>query len=100
MEEAAQNTIINTMIKRQRPNLHIPPHCNDCGLSLGIVEFLRKMFDQDPFDNSGFPFWQSDVSPNNPSEKTIKETAERLANGEIVGWYQGHGEIGPRSLRK
>lgn len=94
----AQNTIINTMIKRQRPNLHIPPHCNDCGLSLGIVEFLRKMFDQDPFDNSGFPFWQSDVSPNNPSEKTIKETAERLANGEIVGWYQGHGEIGPRAL--
>ena len=56
------------------------------------------MFDQDPFDNSGFPFWQSDVSPNNPSEKTIKETAERLANGEIVGWYQGHGEIGPRAL--
>ena len=33
-----------------------------------------------------------------PSKSTIKQTAERLARGEIVGWYQGHGEVGPRAL--
>lgn len=94
----AQNTIINTLIKKERPNLHIPPHCNDCGLSLGVVEFFRQMFNQEIFDSSGFPFWESDISPSNPTDKTIKETAEMLAQGKIVGWYQGHGEIGPRAL--
>ena len=94
----AQNTIINTEIKKIRPNLHIPPHCNDCGLSLGIVELLRKLYDQEPFDRSGFPFWQSDISPELPSKESIKKTAELLARGNIVGWYQGHGEVGPRAL--
>ena len=94
----AQNTIINTEIKKIRPNLHIPPHCNDCGLSLGIVELLRQLYDQEPFDRSGFPFWQSDISPEPPSKQTIKKTAELLAEGKIVGWYQGNGEIGPRAL--
>ena len=95
----AQNTIINTRLKKVRPNLHIPPHCNDDGLSLGIVEFLRKHYEQEQFDTKGFPFWQSDIKPSvEPSTKTIKKTAERLARGEIVGWYQGHGEVGPRAL--
>lgn len=95
----AQNTIINSKLKKERPNLHIPPHCNDEGLSLGIVEFLRKYYDQDPFDQTGFPFWQSDIKPKTtPTEKTIKKVAEKLARGEIVGWYQGSGEIGPRAL--
>lgn len=95
----AQNTIINSKLKKERPNLHIPPHCNDEGLSLGIVEFLRKYYEQDFFNISGFPFWQSDIKPKTlPSKKTIKKVAEKLAEGEIVGWYQGNGEIGPRSL--
>jgi carbamoyltransferase len=94
----AQNTIINSKIKKVRPNLHIPPHCNDCGLSLGIVEFLRKLYDQEPFDVSGFPFWQSDISPEPPSKQVIKNAAEHLAKGNIIGWYQGHGEVGPRAL--
>ncbi len=95
----AQNTVINTEIRKSRPNLHIPPHCNDSGLSLGAVEFLRKYYDQEEFDRTGFPFWQDDEAPSElPSKLTIKQTAERLARGEIVGWYQGHGEVGPRAL--
>lgn len=95
----AQNTVINTEIRKSRPNLHIPPHCNDSGLSLGAVEFLRKYYDQEEFDCTGFPFWQDDEAPSTlPSKSTIKQTAERLARGEIVGWYQGHGEVGPRAL--
>ena len=41
---------------------------------------------------------QDDEAPSRPSTKTIKDTAEQLAQGKIVGWYQGHGEIGPRAL--
>lgn len=95
----AQNTVINSEIKKVRPNLHIPPHCNDEGLSLGIVEFLRQYYDQEPFDNSGYPYWQSDENPGcNPSDEIIDKTAEFLAQGKIVGWYQGNGEVGSRAL--
>lgn len=95
----AQNTIINSRIKKERPNLVIPPHCNDEGLSLGAVELLRRIYDQDRFDTSGFPYWQDDEAPlDRPTTSTIKETAELLASGKIVGWYQGNGEIGPRAL--
>ena len=94
----AQNTIINKVLKDDIPNLVIPPHANDQGLSIGIIEYLRKEYNLDEFDRSNFPFWQDDQSVARPSTKTIKDTAELLAQGKIVGWYQGHGEIGPRAL--
>ena len=59
----AQNIIINTALKNKFPNLVIPPHCPDDGISLGCVEFLRQYYDQPPFDTSNFPFWQSDEAP-------------------------------------
>lgn len=95
----AQNTVVNTSLRRRFKNLHIPPHCPDDGLSLGCVEFLRMVFDQPKFDNSNFPYWQSDEPPDSsPTKETMKKTAEMLAKGKIVGWYQGNGEIGPRAL--
>ena len=95
----ALNTVINSKIRERVPGLVVPPHTNDTGMSLGLVEFLRQYYDQDEFDTSGFPFWQDDECPSeSPTEDTIQETAEMLANGMIVGWYQGHGEIGPRAL--
>lgn len=33
-----------------------------------------------------------------PDEVLIPETATAIANGEIVGWYQGRSEWGPRAL--
>jgi len=95
----AQNSVINGLLRKQFSNLVIPPHCPDDGLSLGLVEFLRKHFKQEPFENTNFPYWQDDVEPNSlPSLETINQTAELLAKGKIVGWYQGHGELGPRAL--
>jgi len=95
----AHNICINTSLKQKFPNMIIPPHCADEGLTLGCVEFLRKYYNQPPFSKKGFPFWQSDEAPKDkPKDKTIESIAEELANGKIVGWYQGNGEIGPRSL--
>lgn len=95
----AQNTIINSKIREKCDEIYIPPHCADEGLSLGCIEFLRREFQQEKFDTTGFPFWQSDEAPETrPSKETIKQTAEHLANGKIVGWYQGNGEVGPRAL--
>lgn len=99
----AQNSVLNTAIRDacslRNKRLIIPPHCSDEGLSLGIVEYLRQFYDQEEFDNSGFPFWQDDEAPDSvPTDETMQEVAEMLANGAIVGWYQGHGELGSRAL--
>ena len=95
----AHNVCVNTQLRKNFPNIVIPPHCADEGLSLGCVEFLRKYFEQPKFSKDNFPFWQSDVAPlNKPNKDLIKKTAEDLAQGKIIGWYQGHGEIGPRAL--
>ena len=95
----AQNVIWNTELKKHFPNLLIPPHSGDEGLSLGAIEWLRKKNNLPKFELKNFPYSQSDVSPkSSPTEQTIKRTAKLLAEGKIVGWYQGNGEIGPRAL--
>lgn len=94
----AQNTVYNYWLKREFPNLWIPPHCYDGGLSLGCLEFLRLYFNADKFDTNGFPYWQDDPCPELPTQRTIEETARLLSRGKIVGWMQGRGEIGPRAL--
>jgi len=95
----AQNCVINSKIKNNFKNLIIPPHCNDDGLSLGCIELLRLIFNQEKFDTNKFPYWQDDEDPTSiPNNQTIEKISEFLANGKIVGWYQGKGEIGPRAL--
>ena len=94
----AQNICVNSELRKVFKNLYIPPHNPDEGLSLGCVEFLRQLFKQPHFDNTGFPFWQDEISPEQPSDETIEKIAEYLAEGKIVGWFQGKGEIGPRAL--
>ena len=95
----AQNCNFNGKIRKTGQQVLIPPHANDCGLSLGAVEFLRRRFHEEPFSNEGFPFWQDDEAPEDePDDRTIEKAALQLSLGRIVAWYQGHGEIGPRAL--
>lgn len=94
----AQNSVLNSKIQKVFKNCIIPPHASDDGLSLGCIEFLRKLFDLEEFSREGFPFWQNDPCPEEPSDVTIKKAAEFLAQGKIVAWHQGRGEVGPRAL--
>ncbi len=94
----AQNCVFVGNAIEQGAKLTTIPHANDCGLSLGAVEFLRQHFHEEEFDSTGFPFWQDDEGTEEVSDDTIKTMAEEIASGNIVGWYQGHGEIGPRAL--
>lgn len=52
----AQNVIWNTKLKKKFPNLTITPHCNDEGLSLGIVEYLRQINNLPKFKPINFPY--------------------------------------------
>src|SRR5207253_4296731 len=33
-----------------------------------------------------------------PEDKLVKATAQRIADGKVVGWFQGRMEFGPRAL--
>ena len=95
----AQNVIWNSKLKKRFPNLHVAPHSIDEGLSLGGIEYLRQKHKLPKFKLEKFPYQQLDESPNEePTNKTIKIAAQALAEGKIVAWYQGNGEIGPRAL--
>ena len=96
---AALNVCWNTELKKIYKNLEIFPHCMDDGLSIGCIEWLRLKNNLEPTNCSNFPFIQMDESPKNePTDATIDFVAELLAQGKIVGWYQGHGEVGYRAL--
>ena len=92
----AQNVIWNTKLKEKYRNLRIPAHCADEGLSLGALEFLRRKNNIEEFT---VQYHQQDIAAETkPSDMTIAKVAHALKQGKIVGWYQGHGEIGPRAL--
>ena len=51
------------------------------------------------FELDDYPYCQTDIAPDDvPDGRTIREVVEALRDGKTVGWYQGHGEIGPRAL--
>lgn len=95
----AQNVIWNTKLLKEFPNLVVPPHSTDEGLSLGALEWMRVKNNLPKFTLPNFPFVQSDTAPlDEPSLDIIKEVARLLSIGKTVAWYQGHGEVGPRAL--
>lgn len=94
----AQNVLWNARLHESVPGLVIPPHSSDEGLSLGSLEWLRRHHGLEPFRWSGFPFVQEDEGAAEPSPATLDRVARLLAQGKVVGWYQGHGEAGPRAL--
>lgn len=87
------NTVINTEL-RKTYDIDILPHVYDGGLSVGALRYAVGH----NFDMNNFPYCQDDYAPEDVSDKTIEDAAELLAQGKIIGWYQGHGEIGPRAL--
>jgi carbamoyltransferase len=94
----AQNVIWNSKIRDYFPNLIIPPHCADDGLSLGAVEYLRIKNGIPEFNLNNFPYSQDDTSTDCVSDEIIAKTSQALSENKVVAWYQGNGEVGPRAL--
>lgn len=93
-----QNIVINTKLKEKFRNIEINPVGYDGGLSIGALEAVRQIFDYPKINIKNYPFIQEDECPEQPSQETIDKTAEMLAQGKVVMWYQGKGEAGPRAL--
>lgn len=95
----AQNVIWNTKLKKHFPNLIIPPHCGDDGLSLGGIKWLLSKHNLPIPDFKKFPYCQNDEITESPiTSETIERVSSMLAAGKTVAWYQGNGELGYRAL--
>ena len=98
----ALNIITNTKIldKQIFKDVFIPPCCNDSGLSIGAAAFLEwrkgnRISIHSPYlCNAGISvFNEADVSSD-----LIKQVAEIILSGGIIGVCNGNAEAGPRAL--
>lgn len=94
-------------------NIFIPPHCNDAGTSIGAALYLSSQTGhaRTNLDKPFIPYWRTEPSEEevllalqgtpfvHQKMDDINQTAAKLlADGEIIAYYQGASEIGPRAL--
>ena len=108
------NCLMNKCIIVETPfkEFFIQPIANDAGTSLGSSLYYYHQVLGHPrrfvFD---LPYWGSEFSDDQieavlkekgvnyrHSEKIARDTAVCIAQGKIVGWFQGRMEAGPRAL--
>ncbi len=112
----ALNSVANGRLVRETPfkEIFVQPSAGDAGASLGAAlrvwhevlgkgqegrwtmknaclgpEYTAEEY-RSALEGSGLDFHESGDAP--------REAAERIARGEIIGWYQGRMEYGPRAL--
>jgi carbamoyltransferase len=115
----ALNCVANGQILRNSPfkRLYVQPAANDAGGAIGAaalahVEYMGVRPDQDRLDSVylGPAYTSERIYPllqstgvryhdcRNDGDRLLQLAAEKLAEGKVVGWFQGRMEFGPRSL--
>jgi carbamoyltransferase len=114
----ALNCSANGVIKRSRlfKRVFVQPASGDDGTALGAALYVQRLKDPGfkPMKMTA-PLWGPDFSreeilqtlnsredcvvrPAESFQSLCREVAERLNEGQIVGWFQGRMEYGPRAL--
>ena len=91
----AQNVVWNRALLDAGRHPYIDPWAYDGGCSIGALHYLLDKHDIERSNH-----WeQDDEAPlGEPDGPLLTRVAELIANNKVVGWYQGHGEVGPRAL--
>ena len=118
----ALNGVANYRILKESSfeNIHIPPSPGDAGSAVGAAQYLyysyhnqkRKLDDstkriiENVYVGPSFSYDEIKQFLDNQNikyeilddEELIKNCAKLIADGNVVGWYQGKMEWGPRAL--
>ena len=118
----ALNGVANNRILKEGPfdNVHIPPSPGDAGSAVGCAQYLYHIYHKNPriiekniskiiseniyvgpsYSNDEIQkFLDSEnIQYEKLEHKLLSNTAQLIADGNIVGWYQGKMEWGPRAL--
>ena len=107
----ALNAITNRRILNETPyeELFIVPSCNDMGIPLGCAYYgyynLLQGAKRKPYvDYTGKEYQEQEILKALEGHDYVRcdditrEVAQRLSEGQVVGWFQGRSEYGPRAL--
>ncbi len=112
----AQNSVVNGKILRNTPfkNIYIPSATHDAGISMGAALFTQHVLlneERQPaimsaytgnrFTNSAIKdlLIQKGISfLELEDEELFDRVTNCMINGEVVGWFNGRAEFGPRAL--
>ncbi len=112
------NVLSNTILKQNdiAKNIHIPPFTNDSGLHFGAacygafknketvvlpdnIALLGKEYSDEEILESIEDYKDLiEYKKLDSIDQVCEETASLLNQGNIVGWFQGRSEFGPRAL--
>lgn len=112
----AFNCVANGKVLERTPfrQIYVPPAAGDAGLAIGAALFVHHQVLGQPrrfvMDHASWgPAFREEairqalerqglVAHQWPREQFVGEVAKRLAGGQVVGWFQGRMEWGPRAL--
>jgi len=118
----ALNGVANYKILSEGPfeNIHIPPSPGDAGSAVGAAQYLYYVYHKNSKDYSNSarliqenvyvgPSYDNDeiksfLDSNNikyqsfDTRTLLQKTAHLISDGNVIGWYQGKMEWGPRAL--
>ena len=104
------NCSMNGVVAREQmvKDLFVPPFANDAGVSVGAALYISEKKPKDRLRSAsmGPEFSDSNINstlrelgiPFESCEDISRKTAGLLEQGNIVNWFQGRMEAGPRAL--
>lgn len=106
----ALNCVANGLVLNDCEDLFVPPTAHDAGAALGAAMWVALEANEDvtpPTGASYGPGFTNDeirqaLDRSKVSYREVEDPAVegslRLLGGEVIGWFQGRMEIGPRAL--
>jgi carbamoyltransferase len=112
----ALNCVANGRVIRETPmkRLFVQPAAGDAGGAVGVAHYLYNTLEKQP---RGKPWTHAYLGPaygdqeikayldgagaryhELPRQELLARTARLLADGHVIGWFQGRMEFGPRAL--
>ncbi len=112
----AQNSVAMGKLRRHTPfrRIFLPPAGHDAGTGIGAALYVlhaQKQYTRAPFRHRAYLGYQASKAEIEAAlrqsglrweylddQSLFERTADSLVNGEVVGWFQGRAEFGPRAL--
>ncbi|HKR01706.1 MAG TPA: carbamoyltransferase C-terminal domain-containing protein [Pyrinomonadaceae bacterium] len=111
----ALNSVANERLIREAgfQNVYIPPAAEDSGAAIGAAYYglwqltghnSRRELTRDACGRPYHPERVASAAAKFPGVRTVRtsdavaEAVERLCEGQIIGWFDGRSELGPRAL--
>ena len=90
------NGYLNEEFTKHYENVYIPPAVGDEGQALGVYQHADYVLNKNKHKTETFAGREHEYIGN--SIMNIEDVAQEIANGKIVGWFQGKSESGNRAL--